>query len=121
MRFGGMGHALRPPSPTPPNWLITNRALDPDVRLHFLSLYDRGILRPGDLEGDCLPFLQNLPKPAAAFALDELGSMETFRWDRLGGIIYSCPMWEGISINYSCPLLGGISIIAYSQSLLPQT
>ena len=84
MRPGGFGGAMGPgirrgPAP-PPQWLVTNRILDPDVRNHFLSLYDRGLVRPGDLEAhEVLPFLQGLPKPAAAFALDEFGSLDHAR------------------------------------------
>ena len=60
---------------------MNNRAMDVDVRGHFLSLYERGMLRPGDLDPACMPFLQGLPKNAAGSVLDEFSSLDHTRYD----------------------------------------
>ncbi len=78
---GPMGGLPPLPAPPPP-WLLNNRILAPDVRGHFLSLYERGVLRPGDLEPAAATFLQGLPPHAAAGVLDEFSGLDHGRWAR---------------------------------------
>ena len=77
--FGGPIPFRRPPAP-PPAFLVNNRSLDPDVRMHFISLYDQGLVRPGDLGPACINFLQGLPLGASASVLDEFASLDHSRY-----------------------------------------
>lgn len=99
----------RPPAPPPP-WLVNNRAMDVDVRGHFLSLYERGMLRPGDLDPACMPFLQGLPKNVAGSALDEFSSLDHTRY-------FPC-QWAGTSLFF-CSLLPYMSLPGQGGRHLP--
>jgi hypothetical protein len=65
--------------PPPPTWLLSNRILPPDVRGHFISLYERGILLPQELDPVCLLHLEDLPHNAAAEVLHEFAGLQHSR------------------------------------------